>query len=235
VQISSNTSATQAINSVASSISNASSVYGAAGVSRSAYSLMIGAGESSTLSTAFGNSISNMYSSTQTVVKNPQRYLNIPAEGDIIQVGFAIATDIYSPLDFPISNVSSEPIRMKFKKPNSPIRFTNNISYGFTEGSNDVKTIISKFWVSEVTNMFSKDFNGAEITRTYHDVYGNISSRIESRFPYASANSFYLYMRKPVDKLATLKVLGIVFCGPPVAVGVVITSLVLFKIARSNF
>ncbi len=216
VEITSNTYSTQTTRSAAAGSSATVSAAQGAAVSRGSYGLMEAQGASATASSVYGLSRTNGYSSTNTIIDKPLRYVNIPAEGSIEMKGFAIVQDIYATMDFPINNVTRDPIEATFKRNESPVTFANNLSYSFEEGSNNVTTIVSKFWVKKITNMFVSHFNGPKITRKYHDEYGNINEKKEFQYPYAAPNAFFVYRNRSIDKFLAIKIATACICGPPI-------------------
>ncbi len=216
VEITSNTYSSQTTRSAAAGSSATVSASQAAAIARGSYGLMEAQGASASASSVYGISRTNGYSSTNTVIDKPLRYINIPADGSIEMKGFAVVQDVYATMDFPINNVTKDPVEISFKRNESPISFANNLSYSFEEGSNNVTTIISKFWVKKVTNMFVSHYNGPKISRKYHDEYGNVNERKEFQYPYAAPNSFFIYRPRTIDKLLALKIATACVCGPPI-------------------
>lgn len=222
VEITSNTYSTQTTRSAAAGSSATVSASEAAAVSRGSYGLMEAQGASATASSVYGLSRTNGYSSTNTVIDKPLRYVNIPAEGSIEMKGFSVVQEVYATMDFPINNVTKDPVEIHFKRNESPVTFTNNLSYSFEEGSKNVTTVVSKFWVKKITNMFVSHFNGPKIARKYHDEYGNVYDKKEFQYPYASPNAFYLYRNRSIDKFLALKIATACVCGPPILIYAVV-------------
>jgi hypothetical protein len=242
-QISSVAQSSVLTNSRTSGTTTTGSVYGSAGESRGAYDLMATIGGSKSESSEYGSSISNGMSTSRSTISKPVRYLNIPANGDIIRSGFIITSQIYATLNFPINNVVKAPVSLNFNETNSPISFVNNISYSFEEGTNNFVTVINKFWISRVTNMSVSSFQGSVVTRKKVDIYGNITESKSFQYPYAAANNFYLYKSKngfnvDSDRTKRNKNLlwgaGACLCGPPILYGIAlgIAGLVTFLNSR---
>jgi hypothetical protein len=153
-------------------------------------------GNRNTNGSVYGSGSVSGFSVAKTDITRPMRYINIPPKSAIRRNQFIVTNDFYFSPDFLLNNVRDKAVSIEFNQKNTPIKFTNFISYSFIEGSSDVKSITNKFWVNSVTNTLSKEFKGEKVQRKHYDEYGNITTKFEYSYPFAKPNTFYLFRKK---------------------------------------
>ena len=121
------------------------------------------------------------------VVFNEERVICIPSKSSQIVYGFTLQTEIYRDCNLLRFPKTKEILSSDFTLENTPLKYRNRISYGFSEQEPSEKQIENSFWVSKITNYSQKDFIGSEYLKYCND---SSSYRINT-YPFRSNTSFY--------------------------------------------
>lgn len=176
--------------------------------SSSFYSSLTSA-SSSTFSNAslniFGiSAVANSNNSTSTLGKNiaamsttktkPKKIIFLPANASVVVSRFTISKSAYYNCDFNLKSKKSKSI--SFTKENTPLEFRNQIVYSHDDKFNNKTSIDNSFFISSISFISQKLFNGETLTNKNCNIDGTKSTATQNEFPFKKENRFYVKASK---------------------------------------
>ncbi len=132
--------------------------------------------------------------SSEVVIFNEERFICIPPKSSQKIFGFNLQSNLYRDCNLLRFPRSEEIIYSEFSSDNTPLKYRNRISYGFSELNASEKQIENIFWVSKITNYSEKEFINYSNLKFCQD-----SSLHQIKvYPYKKETSFfYKYKLEP--------------------------------------
>ena len=142
---------------------------------------------------SYYNSFWNTKTSSITTIQKskPKRILQIPSKSSIYVKKFSILNKPYFTCDFNFKGSSQHLSSKEFTRTDSPINFRNYLTYSFDKDCDSSKVIDDGFYISKVSNMSKKLFNGESKTTKNCDIKGNSVDKQTFEFPQYGPNKFY--------------------------------------------
>jgi len=137
-------------------------------------------------------SVKKITAVSTTKVK-PKKIIFLPAKSSLLVFKFTISASAYYNCNYNLKVMKSKSSKkVSFTKDNTPLEFRNQIIYSSDEKFINKVNIDNSFYISGVTFMSEKTFNGKITTEKDCNIQGSKSTATYNEFPYKKANSFYV-------------------------------------------
>lgn len=140
------------------------------------------------------NSIGVITSSGSSISYNEEKFICIPSKTSKIINEYTINESLYRDCDLFKYPTKNQIMSKSFTKSDSPIIFSNRITYTVGQSDNQIK-FENEFYISEISN-----YPDTEILESRYDEYcGQKSTTATKYFKNASSDKFYIHYTKGVD------------------------------------
>ena len=147
-------------------------------------------GNSSSTTSTLGKKIAAM-STTKT---KPKKIIFLPANASVVVSRFTIRKSPYYNCDFNLKSKKTKSI--SFTKENTPLEFRNQIVYSHDDKFNNKTSIDNSFYISSISFISQKLFNGETLTSKNCNLDGMKSTTTYNELPFKKENRFYIIVSK---------------------------------------